>query len=69
MTNQINQVANLIAQIDTGAANVFRNKIFHRETILNAFLKGCQGTRFEDVSFGIWSAGMEAVRLERLARG
>lgn len=61
----INQVANLIAQIDTGLANAFRKDVFHREQLLQAFVRGCQGTRYEDLSFRVWSVGMEAIKMER----
>lgn len=40
MTNLINDAADLMAQYDVGAANVFRTQPFHRAQIAAAFRKG-----------------------------
>jgi hypothetical protein len=40
MIDTINQAADLIAQFDRSAANVFRNRPFHRVTLATAFRAG-----------------------------
>lgn len=61
----ISQVGALIGDIDRNLAQVFINKPFHRKTALTALVAGCQGTRFEDLSFRIYAAGMKAVEAVR----
>ena len=61
------QVANLIAEIDAGVARIYRTQPFNRRTVLTAFIRGCEGTRFEDISFRIFALGMAAHAAEMAA--
>lgn len=62
------KISDLIATIDPQAAKVFLNRPFHRMTIVQALMKGCQNTKFEDVSFRIWALATDAVQAEKIER-
>lgn len=65
MTTQINQIAQTIAMIDPNVAHVFKTQPYNRRGVLIAFMRGCSGTKYEDISFRIWAAAQEAIAQEK----